>query len=244
MQKETKSKQLFIEEIGRVEIKKNRLSKRLTIRIKSDGTVHVSIPRWCPYREGEKVVHEKKRWILSTRDKIEKQYSAEEVPFSPEKPYQTRHHTLLMNPDGIIEPGYSIQNGVIHFQYPGLIPHTAPEIQKEAKSAVLDALRIEAKQFLPLQTEILAKRFGLTYNQIRLKNLLSRWGSCSHQNNINLNIHLMRLPEKLTDYVILHELAHTIHKNHSRKYWELLHSICPNAKLLDKELQQYSPLVF
>ena len=61
----------------------------------------------------------------------------------------------------------------------------------------------------------------------------------SYTNNINLNLHLMRLPEALRDYVILHELAHTIEKNHGAGFWRLLENICPGSKHLDKQMKAY-----
>jgi len=74
------------------------------------------------------------------------------------------------------------------------------------------ALRKEAKDYLPQRTELLAAAHGFKYSGVTVKNISSRWGSCSSTNHINLNIHLVRLPEHLSDYVILHELTHTVHK--------------------------------
>ena len=72
-----------------------------------------------------------------------------------------------------------------------------------------------------------------------IKNNKTRWGSCSHRNNINLSLHLMRLPEHLIDYIIAHELVHTVHKNHSNKFWKDLENVFPGAKAADRELKDY-----
>ena len=68
----------------------------------------------------------------------------------------------------------------------------------------------------------------------------SRWGSCSYQNNINLNLHLVRFPEYLSDFIICHELCHTVHKNHGPQFHALLNEIVGNEKLLNKEVKNYT----
>lgn len=104
----------------------------------------------------------------------------------------------------------------------------------------IEILRRRAKTYLPARVEELSRKHGLRYNRIFVKNLKSRWGSCSSQNNINLNLHLMRLPENLIDYVILHELAHTKEKNHGKNFYSLLNTLIINSKACDKELKKYS----
>ena len=98
---------------------------------------------------------------------------------------------------------------------------------------------MEAKLYLPRRVEELAKKHGFTYNKVFVKNLKTKWGSCSSACNINLNIHLMRLPDELIDYIILHELAHTKELNHSRKFWDILHGIYGDARIIDAEMKKY-----
>lgn len=85
----------------------------------------------------------------------------------------------------------------------------------------------------------LAQRYGFSYNRVAIRNQKTRWGSCSHVNNINLNINLVRLRPELMDYVILHELLHTRVKNHSRTFWVQLDGLVGDARGLDKELKKH-----
>ena len=85
----------------------------------------------------------------------------------------------------------------------------------------------------------LAEYHGFNFNKITIRNQKTRWGSCSAKNNISLNIQLVRLPEKLVDYVILHELVHTLVKNHSNKFWKTLDLYIENSKNIDKDLKKY-----
>ena len=97
-----------------------------------------------------------------------------------------------------------------------------------------------AKEFLEGRVRELADKFGFVYNKVTIRNQKTRWGSCSGKNNINLNMKLMNIPNHLIDYVILHELVHTKVKNHSPIFWASLDRYVGNAKVIDKELKQYS----
>lgn len=98
----------------------------------------------------------------------------------------------------------------------------------------------EAKKKIVVRLNELAKRHGFSYNKSFVRSLKSRWGSCSHKNNISLNIKLIVLPEKILDYVILHELVHTHIRNHSNDFWKALDKLAGNARALDLTLKQYN----
>ena len=128
----------------------------------------------------------------------------------------------------------------IFVYYPDYADVKDTRIQNAIRRGIEEAWRIEAKKYLPLRVQQLAERYEFTYNRIFVKNTKSRWGSCSHVNNINLNLHLMRLPQHLCDYIILHELAHTVHKNHGKDFWKLLDRISSGkARQLAKEVGMY-----
>ena len=78
----------------------------------------------------------------------------------------------------------------------------------------------------------------LKVNQVKVKEQKTLWGSCSSKNNINLNYLLIMAPMKVIDYVIVHELVHTIHKNHSSKFWQKVETIIPNYKDARKWLKE------
>jgi len=79
----------------------------------------------------------------------------------------------------------------------------------------------------------------LKYNRVFVRNQKTRWGSCSWKNNISLNAKLVKLPEKLMDYIILHELVHTRVRNHGKEFYAELGQLVPDQKLLDSELKEY-----
>jgi predicted metal-dependent hydrolase len=93
----------------------------------------------------------------------------------------------------------------------------------------------ESKLILITRLEKMAQKHGFKYNRVSIRNQRTRWGSCSHLNNINLNMNLIQLPQELQDYVIMHELVHTKIKNHSKKFWIELDKYVNNAKVMDKK---------
>ncbi|MFI3289634.1 MAG: YgjP-like metallopeptidase domain-containing protein [Rikenellaceae bacterium] len=88
---------------------------------------------------------------------------------------------------------------------------------------------IKAMSYLPDRTAALAKQFGFKYGCVSIRATRSKWGSCSGDNRISLTIFLMKLPRELIDFVIIHELCHTIHHNHSKEFHELVNR-CTNGR--------------
>ncbi|NOS67601.1 MAG: M48 family metallopeptidase [Candidatus Peribacteraceae bacterium] len=87
--------------------------------------------------------------------------------------------------------------------------------------------------------ELNAATLRVSIRAVRLRPMMSQWGSCSHSGNITLNTALLKLPRHLLEYVIVHELAHRLVKNHSRAFWNVVESAFPNAKTARKELLGY-----
>lgn len=99
----------------------------------------------------------------------------------------------------------------------------------------------KAREYLPYRLEYFAKLYGYSYSKCRLTHANTRWGSCSSNRTISLNIGLMKLPEVLRDYVILHELAHLNHMDHSKAFWAEVGFHDKNYKNHDKKLKMFTP---
>lgn len=99
--------------------------------------------------------------------------------------------------------------------------------------------RAEAKAILTGRLRELAAMHGFSYNRVFIRNQKTRWGSCSHLDNISLNMNLVRLTDEIRDYVIVHELVHTQVKNHSRRFWAELERYVPGARGLDRQLRKH-----
>ena len=99
--------------------------------------------------------------------------------------------------------------------------------------------REKSRKILVNRLNELACEHGFEYNRVFVRNQKTLWGSCSHKNNINLNVNLVKLRPALMDYVLLHELVHTEIKNHSKAFWTRLDVLAGNAKKLDRELKTH-----
>lgn len=120
------------------------------------------------------------------------------------------------------------------------LPVRDPREQK-ARDYQKKILMKKAREYLPYRLEYYAKLYGYSYDKCRLSHANTRWGSCSSNRTISLNIGLMKLPESLRDYVIIHELAHLNHMDHSRDFWAEVGSHDKNYKAHEKKLKMFSP---
>ncbi len=96
-------------------------------------------------------------------------------------------------------------------------------------------LRSRAKNELPPRLSELAERYGFIFNRLTIKHNATNWGSCSTKSNINLNLNIVRLPQALRDYILLHELCHLKHHDHGEAFHLLLEHVCTDnlLKLVD-----------
>lgn len=109
------------------------------------------------------------------------------------------------------------------------------------KAAEID--EAEARTNIARRVNELAQLHGFEYNNLTVRHLKSGWGSCSHKNNISLNVKLAALPEEICDYVILHELVHTRVRSHGSDFWKELGRIKGNARALNLELKRYDMML-
>jgi len=234
------TKYINIEQIGQVSFIISERSGRIRLSIKSDGEIVVSMPPSVLYREAIRFVESKTDWILKQQSRVK----AGLTIFAPESCFKTRFHSLTITKGNTDKVYNRVGNGIIQIFIPERVNHQQPKIQEFIKNTLVDVMRWEAKIYLPKRLKELADKHGFKYQNLSIKNASTRWGSCSSANNINLNLHLMRVPEHLIDYVLLHELAHTVVKNHSDKFWFLLEQCYPNSRKADKEMNNYRTQTF
>ncbi len=198
-------------EIGFVRYVHHKRAKNLSIRINPKGEVRVTIPRYVSFRKAEAFVWSKKQWISR------KLHEARE---------KAGPLTALAPGDMIRVRGTSI-------------PIRLKNEHDTVEGAIWRILQAEARAFLPGRVEALAKMHGFRFSGIKIRRMKTRWGSCTAKNSINLNSWLIMLPDHLTDYVILHELVHTVHRHHGPGFWETLDKhVAGKSKELRKELRK------
>ena len=162
---------------------------------------------------------------------------------------RARRITLSVRPSGEVRlsfPPYVSQRRALEFLESkrewilrAKAKYAARESQPTLSAEDIERLRAEAKAYLPARVEELARILG--YGKVTIRAARSKWGSCTAQNNISLSLFLMTLPPHLRDYVIVHELCHTVHHNHSAEFHALVDSLLGGKeKALARELRGYS----
>ncbi len=235
--------EIFIEDIGKVIFKKSNRAKRIIIRMKPFADIAVSVPQSVTYDEAKKFVFAQKDKIkkhIASINKTEEKFTI----FTPDVSFKTRKHVLVMEQWDKEDISIIIEKGIISVKYPKDIDAADEELQKLTRKGIEQALKIEAIEYLPIRLRYLAKKLGFKYRGLELNSLKTRWGACSRDNYISLNVHLMRLQPRLIDYVIIHELCHTKHKNHGVGFWKLMTKVLPDAKLLHKQMKNYNTKLY
>lgn len=100
--------------------------------------------------------------------------------------------------------------------------------------------REAARALVKEKLERLNSHYRLSYKQVKIKNQKSRWGSCSRHGNLNFNYKISKLPGRLADYIIVHELCHLAEFNHSKIFWRLVSETIPDWRVRRKALNKYS----
>lgn len=108
------------------------------------------------------------------------------------------------------------------------------------KNALLKFLKAELKNYIINYITNYINKIEGNYKKITIKNVTSLWGSCSKANNLNFNFRLIFTPKPIINYVIAHEVAHIVHKNHSKKFWNLVENLYPNYKEAKKFINKNS----
>lgn len=232
-----------VDQIGNVTFRKNRRSKNVSITIRPMTGIVVNLPSYLSYRLALTIVEKKKTWILTHLPAIEKIENRATV-FSEKTTFSTKYRQLFIDKYRGNEIQTKITADSIQINYPEHEDVQSPAIQKTIRATIIKVLRAEAKKHLTQRTFDLAEKYNFTFKKVFIKNNKTLWGSCSGRNNINLNLHLLRLPEHLIDYVIIHELCHTIEKNHGPAFWKLMDTLLGNAKKISKELKNYSIQIY
>ena len=204
-------------------IRSRKRRRTISLLIKEDGRITVSVPYRTPEAEIERFLEERKSWIcrkLSEKERLKKEAEKAFLP-GEEFLFLGEWYPLAVEENGHREPPLKLSFGrfILNSDAAG-----------EAREAFIEWYRKEAKEVIVNRAEIYSHRLQLFPMKIRITNARCRWGSCSRDNCLALSWRMIMAPLSIIDYVLMHELAHLKEKNHSRRFWGYLESILPDYR--------------
>ncbi len=200
--------------------------------LRRDGVARVTVPRFGTLGEARNFLMRHAEW-LESRYRAHLADSARNAadPLRPE----IRFRGGLV-PVSVSEDGKELLLGQARFPVPRL---RDPGLPARASAA----LRKLAATELPARVEELSSLHGIAVTRVAVRNQRTRWGSCSPRGVVSLNWRLVQVPEAVRDYVILHELAHRRHMNHSERFWDEVRRLCPDFEVSERWLRENSRIV-
>lgn len=208
-------------------------SKRKTISVTVDelGQVKVRAPLRASQKQIDAFVAQNKDWIIS---RAEKRHAL-----------AVRHPPIKGTEDELLPYlGGNISLRKAASARPRLDGKTLFITDgKDAAEQIKRWYKEQAKEILTAITQRVAAEYGFEYSCVKISSSKKRYGSCSEKNNINYSFRLIMFPPECIEYVVVHELCHTVHKNHSAGFWASVAQICPNYKALQRKMTEESALM-
>lgn len=222
-------------DLGRIEIHQHARARRLKITLKPD-CIRITLPISATEQEGRQFLDSVRSEIIQKREKLQQH----QVLIDEAHALQTQTFATQVKASDREKVFFLLKNNILHIEYPHTADPLSWQMQELFKKGIVFFLKKEAKKTLPLRLQHLARLHGFIFSTVKIQSSKTRWGSCSAQKSINLSYSLMLLPQHLADYVMLHELCHTVEINHGERFWLLMDRVTNgSSKVMRAELRNY-----
>jgi predicted metal-dependent hydrolase len=218
----------------------SKRAKRLNLRVSADRGIQLIVPRFISQKTAINFLQQQTDWLKQHAHIWQQHQRVIDLP------------TKLSLPS--LQQTWRIAYDYNPFYKTNRIVQAADQLiytGNTDNAMVLEKLQAwvkrNAKAYLTTRIEQLSEQTALFFNALSFRQQRTLWGSCTHQKNISLNCKLIFLPNELIDYVLIHELAHTVHLNHGKHFWQLVKKHCDNYKACLQQLRladQYIPAWF
>lgn len=240
---------------------KRRGQRNIRIRVKHDA-ITVSAPWYCSNREMAHFVAEREAWIRQAFDRLHTAEAGKRAELEAH-----RGHLLLRGiwvpvvlrearpdsdqwllteragridaypPEGVESSAFAVASAIDDLGKTRLLADVPDTVRR-------DFARRLASAELPVEFEQIANQLGFSWNRLFIRSQKTKWGTCSAKGHISLNWRLIKCPETIRHYIIIHELCHTIHLNHSDAFWTLVRSYYPEVDRAHRWLKSEGSLAF
>lgn len=207
--------------------------KNLTLRIKQDGTVNLTVPFGMSKDEALKFLKKKEKWITEKLNIIRNVevkrslcFTNGDILYYLGEPYILKVKASHKNKVELIDKNIEI--------------HVDNVDNYQKKIEILNSWYLEkAKTVFKSKIDKYENILGKNVNTITIRPMKTRWGSCNARlGKINLNLELIRKDEKCIEYVVLHEMAHLVHQNHSKDFWLYVEKYMSDYKVIRNRLNK------
>lgn len=224
-------KEFYFKDIGNIKFYKRRNSKSIRIRV-NGNTVKVTLPYWLPYKAAVGFVNKRMAWILQ---------NTQNNSFFFDNSIIGQNYKLNLQHSSSKKFNMKEIDDTIKISVPSYLALDSETVQNRIEKYIINILKRDAEDnLIPLARNI-AESNKFELNSLEIKKLKSRWGSCNSKKDIVLNLYLIQLPNSHIEYVIFHELAHTVFLNHSKEFWNLVENFIPEYKKIRKDIKSHSP---
>ncbi len=222
-------------------LRRSKRAKHIRVILDPNKGLQLVYPYFVSKKEALKFLDSKKDWVEQHKDALilePKLHVVHTIPKDIELLALNKHYETLYR---YLPENYKSGMQVIGNQ---LIFHGATDEVKQYAGHIKAWLVQQAHEHLTPRLQDISQQTKLNFNRIAYRDQKTLWGSCTRAANISLNIKLLFLTPEMADYVMVHELCHTQHLDHSKRFWNLVRSFIPNCHELDKQLRsadQYIP---
>jgi predicted metal-dependent hydrolase len=212
-----------------VEIRRRARQKRLGVTVHPSGRIKVSSNKTLSQRQILKFLEENRDWLqqsLRQASELRKKYPPKVFRTGEAYPYLGADYELRILPSQRLHLRFAEQKILFHSPIPEA--DWTPEYRLQYFQAFKRSYRQVAEQIMGQRIRYYGQKMGLLPRAVQFRGQKSIWGSCSPDNKISLNFKLIVAPIQVVDYVLIHELAHIRHKNHSQDFWRLVEQYTPH----------------
>lgn len=214
----------------RLRLARNRRARRYILRLCSDGAARVTVPWGGSAAQARRFAQRNVVWLAK---QLLRRAARPMLPAA----WMPGTVILLRGENVILE---STQEGQVRL---GTDVVNVLDAGAGLRPAIETYLRRLAVEELPQRALELAALHQFQVRRVSVRNQRSRWGSCSRLGTVSLNWRLVQTPAFVRDYIILHELAHLKHMNHSRRFWDEVERLCPEFRQAERWLKQHTELL-
>ena len=216
-----------------VDVVRVRTARRYILRVRPDGSLRVTVPRWGSRAGALRFIESERAWIARQRQKLRET-----------APREWGDGTQILFRGAATTIAIEWRGGLWVAVYGSRVAPLPAGPSVNIRAAIEADLRVAAEEYLIPRLAALASQHDLTYRRVSVRNQRSRWGSCSRKGTISLNFRLIQVPPDVCDYILLHELMHLRQQNHSRRFWRLVEHACPGFRDAERWLRKNGKALF